>query len=556
MTQAEFRFRRGNPDVLTSIANLSNDEVFTPPAFANQMLDRLQEAWATSNRGANIWEDSSVTFLDPFTKSGVFLREITQRLTQGLEKEIPDLQARVNHILTKQVFGIAITKLTSYLARRSVYCSKLANGEHSIATAFDDESGNIWFERTEHNWVGGRNKIITADDGGREVTITSDGRCRYCGANQKDYGRGLQAETYAYRFIHDDNPGKMCAEILGVEMKFDVVIGNPPYQLSDGGFGISALPIYHHFIRQAKALEPRFLSMVVPARWFAGGKGLDEFREEMLSDSRLRLLEDFPDSNDVFPGTQIKGGVCYFLWERDNPGPVRVRTYDKGEIVSEAVRPLRETEASVFIRYNLGVSVLKKVFAIESDTRTADVVFKFSQDSQFRNLVSPRKPFGFDTTFKGSAKSNSGDLLIHQNGGTGFVSRNSVVAGHGAIDEWKVFIPRAGSGSDSFPHSILSKPFIGEPGTVSSETYIYIGPFADKGETENVISYLKTKFLRFLVLLHKTSQSTTRLQYSFVPNQDFSRSWTDEALYAKYGLTEEEISFIDSMVRPMELENG
>ena len=545
--------RARNPDVLTCIANLSNDEVFTPPDFVNQMLNSLEAAWSKDHSGESIWNNSKVTFIDPFTKSGVFLREITNRLSFGLEAEIPNLQERVDHILTKQVFGIATTNLTALLSRRSVYCSKFADGPHSICKGFDSPSGNIWFERTEHTWIGGNAKELVTDELGNTKEISVGGRCKYCGANQKDYGRGTDAETYAYAFIHNDNANDFVQEKFGDDMKFDVVIGNPPYQLSDGGFGISALPIYHRFIEQAKALEPKYLSMVVPARWFAGGKGLDDFREQMLNDDRLRLLEDFPDSNEVFPGTQIKGGVCYFLWERDSAGSVTVNTHDKGTIVSSATRSLREKGASVFVRYNLGVSVLKKVFQVETGTIDDSLEFQFPEDKQFKNLVSSRRPFGFDTTFKGSSSPKKGDLRIYQNGGQGYVARTEIVSNRQAIDKWKVFIPRAGSGSDAFPHSILSKPFVGEPESVSSETYIFIGPFESKAETENVITYLQTKFLRFLVLLHKTSQSTTKLQYTFVPIQDFSHPWTDQMLYEKYGISEDEIAFIDSMIRPMEL---
>jgi len=150
--QVSFTLRGRNPDVLTCIANLSNDEVFTPPEFANRMLDTLADAWAADHAGANIWADSSVRFLDPFTKSGVFLREITSRLIAGLAEEIPDLQARADHILTRQVFGIGITTLTTLLARRSLYCSKHANGDHSVTRNFKSEAGNIWFERVEHTW--------------------------------------------------------------------------------------------------------------------------------------------------------------------------------------------------------------------------------------------------------------------------------------------------------------------------------------------------------------------------------------------------------------------
>ncbi|MBL8180019.1 MAG: Eco57I restriction-modification methylase domain-containing protein [Blastocatellia bacterium] len=524
--RVSFSLRGRNPDVLTCIANLSNDEVFTPPELANRMLDTLEEAWAADNGGASIWADSSVRFLDPCTKSGVFLREITSRLVKGLTDEIPDLQQRVDHILTKQVFGIAITQLTSLLARRSVYCSKHAIGEHSIAKMFTSDAGNIWFERLEHSWVGDR--------------------CTHCGANQSDYDRGTDLETHAYAFIHNDDIGVRARQIFGGDMQFDVIIGNPPYQLSDSGFGTSAAPIYQFFVEKAKELDPRFLSFVIPARWYSGGKGLDDFRAAMLSDNRLRLIEDYPDSNDVFPGTQIKGGVCYFLWDRDKHGNVTVKTHDKGEVISEATRPLLEIGADVFIRYNEGVSILKKV--METETTTPNDL-SLPPRKQFASLVSSRKPFGFDTTFKGKTTKSAGDVSVYRNGGIGYVARAEVKASADAIDKWKVYIPPLGSGSDAFPHPILGRAFVGEPGSVSSETYLYIGPFANERECKNVVSYIATRLFRFLVLLHKPSQHATRVVYTFVPKQDFSKSWTDEELYAKYGISSDEISFIEKMIR-------
>lgn len=295
-TQAGIALRGRNPDVLTCIANLSNDEVFTPPEFANRMLDALAEAWATNHNGANLWADKTVRFLDPFTKSGVFLREITSRLTKGLADEFPDVQARVDHILTRQVFGIGTTHLTSLLARRSVYCSKHANGEHSIAEGFDSDNGNIWFERTEHTWEGDR--------------------CRYCGGSRKALDRGARLETHAYAFIHTDDIKARMTELFGDDMQFDVIIGNPPYQLASDG-GTRDIPIYQHFVEQAKKLHPRFLVMVIPSRWMAAGLGLGDFRAEMLGDQRIRKLVDYPDSSDVFPGVKLMGGACYFLWDRD-----------------------------------------------------------------------------------------------------------------------------------------------------------------------------------------------------------------------------------------------
>ena len=227
MSQATFALRGRNPDVLTCIANLSNDEVFTPPEFANRMLDTLETAWAEAHGGASIWADPEVTFLDPFTKSGAFLREITSRLTDGLAATIPDLRERVDHILTKQVFGIGITKLTAMLARRSLYCSKRANGKHSIAKSFTTEDGNIWFERTEHTWRNRkRERQVDPTKGGElMVELAGTGRCEFCGANEAEYGRGEELESHAYAFIHTTDIKARIAQLFGADMHFDVIIG-------------------------------------------------------------------------------------------------------------------------------------------------------------------------------------------------------------------------------------------------------------------------------------------------------------------------------------------
>jgi site-specific DNA-methyltransferase (adenine-specific) len=535
--QVSFTLRGRNPDVLTCIANLSNDEVFTPPELAGRMLDALTDAWAADHGGANLWANKSVRFLDPITKSGVFLREITSRLTQGLAQEIPDLKQRVNHILTHQVFGIGITQLTSLLARRSVYCSKHANGAHSIAQGFDDASGNIWFERTEHTWV----------------KTGASRKCSYCGASQAALDRGDALETHAYAFIHTDNIKARVAEFFGADMQFDVVIGNPPYQLNDGGHGTSAAPIYQLFVEQAKALEPRYLSMVIPARWFAGGKGLDEFREAMLADNRLRSLADYLSAADVFPGVGLKGGVCYFLWNRDQPGLCEVSTHFKDWPVSSATRPLLESGADIFVRFNEGLSILKKVMKAENEGRTALVL---PQERRFVTLVSSRKPFALETTFKGRKNRRADDLLVHQNGGTGYVARSEVEVGVDLIDKWKIYIGRAAPGTgnrDSYPHKILSTPFIGEPGSICSETYLCIGPFDTQAQAQSALSYLTCRLTRLLVLLHKPSQDTTRKVYTFVPTQAWTKLWTDEELYARYGISASEIEFIEKVVRPMDL---
>jgi len=495
-----------NPDVLSCLANLSSDEVFTPPQLVNQILDLLP---------GNIWCDKNTKFLDPFCKTGVFLREMAKRLDTGLEKVIPDRQERINHIFSKQLFGISITELTSLLSRRSVYCSKTANGRYSACETFDNPQGNIRFVRIEHTW--------------------ENGRCAFCGASEANYERGEELETHAYEFIHMENPEEI------FKMKFDVIVGNPPYQLSDEGFGTSAKPIYHKFIQQAKKLNPRFLSMIIPARWFSGGKGLDAFRDEMLSDNRIREIHDFPDATDIFPGVQIKGGICYFLWCRDQGGLCKVSSYHKGKYTSVMERPLREENAKTFIRYNEAISIFAKV--------------KSFRELSIKNQISARKPFGLETTYKGKPKPFKGSVKLYQNGGIGYIGLKDIKANVDLVKSIKVLIPPLGSGSDSFPHPILGMPLVVPSNTACTETYLVAGCFKNKREAKNLKSYLCTRFLRFLVLLNKPTQHATSKVYKFVPTQDFSKSWTDEKLYKKYGLTKDEIAFIESMVRPMEVKD-
>lgn len=532
MTVAPFNLRGHNPDVLTCIANLSNDEVFTPPDFANQMLDHLSLAWAESHRGADIWMDPEVKFLDPFTKSGVFLREVVRRLAVGLASEIQDLEERVDHILTHQVYGIGITQLTALLARRSVYCSKYANSRHSIAESLTTKDGKIWFERTEHTWLGGK--------------------CSYCGANQSSYERSDDLETHAYAFIHTDDIQARIAELFGGDMQFDVIIGNPPYQLSDGGHGVSAAPIYQLFVEQSKRLDPRFLSMIVPSRWFSGGKGMDEFRRTMLSDDRIRSIDDYLSASDVFPGVGLKGGVCYFLWDRDNPGLCQVSTHFKDWPTTTSTRPLLEDGAEVFIRFNQGLTIFRRVVAEETGQ---EAPLALPDGKRFDQIVSSRKPFGLETTFKGKETKGPNDVRLYQNGPNGWADRNSLPAGSELIDKWKIFVGYAAPGTgnkDTYPHRIISTPFLGEPGSASSETYLCIGPFDSKAEAESALSYLRCRLTRLLILLNKPSQHVTRKVYGFVPMQDWSKTWTDEDLYAKYNLTDEEIAFVEQVVRPME----
>ncbi|SMO33223.1 restriction endonuclease [Propioniciclava tarda] len=535
MTLAPFTLRGHNPDVLTCIANLSNDEVFTPPEFANQMLDTLAAAWADANDGADIWANPDVTFLDPFTKSGVFLREIVRRLTDGLILAIPDLAERVDHILTRQVFGIGITQLTALLARRSVYCSKFANGPHSIATSFTTEHGNIWFERTEHTWGGGKREFRVDPLTSEEITVYTNRKCLYCGAGEDDYARGGDLETHAYAFIHTDDIKARIAELFGDTMQFDVIIGNPPYQLSDGGYGTSAAPIYQMFVEKALGLDPRFAVFVTPSRWFAGGKGLDEYRKKMLSDHRMHDIVDYPKLYEAFPGVKIRGGVSYFLWDREHDGPCTIQTMWDGQPVGE--RATRYLDAyDVLVRRNEAVPILDKVRALAEPTL----------DSR----VSSRKPFGLPTNFHGKPSPTALKAPVELFGSrrVSWVDRADIPLNDSWVDEWKVLMTAVQGTSAAIETKFLSRPILAGPGTACSETYLVAGRFGIEEEARRYAGYLRTRFVRFLVSLRKSTQHATKDVYSFVPDVPLDQDWTDALLYERYGLTGDEIAFIESQV--------
>jgi site-specific DNA-methyltransferase (adenine-specific) len=490
-----------NPDVLVCLANLSNDEVFTPPNLASNVLDLLPD---------HIWCDSNAKFLDPVSKSGVFLREMAKRLMKGLENEIPDTQNRINHILKYQLYGIAITELTSLLSRRTLYCTKTANSKYSVCDEFDDEMGNIFFSSTSHTW--------------------NNGKCTYCGTSSEAYKQeGL--ESHAYNFIHIDD----IKDIFN--MKFDVIVGNPPYQLSDGGAAASAIPLYHKFVQQAKRLEPKYICMIIPSRWFSGGKGLDEFRDEMLNDDRIRVLNDFHNAGDCFPNVEIKGGVCYFLWDRDNRGMCKVISHDGSGEATEVIRPLLENNTDTFIRYNGAISILNKV--------------KEMSEESLDKIISSRKPFDLTTNFTEFKDIEFEDCIkIYANQKIGYIKREVITKNVEWIDMYKVITPYAIGSGDS--KKDIVKPILAIPGTCCTETYIVFGPFSNENEANNLISYIKTKFFHFMLTLKKNTQHATSKAYTLVPMQNFNESWSDDKLYKKYRLTDNEIAFIEDMIRPMD----
>lgn len=491
-----------NPDVLSCLANLSNDEVFTPPDVANAMLDMLPQ---------ELFKNPDSKFMDPGTKSGVFLREIAKRLLVGLEPQMPDLQERIDHIMHNQLYGIAITELTAMLSRRSVYCSKYPSSEFSVSLFLEDEpQGHIRLNKSiQHRW--------------------SHGKCVFCGASESEYKRDDILETYAYEFIHVIKPEDIW------NMKFDVIIGNPPYQLSDGGNGKSAKPIYQLFVNQAKKLKPRYMSMIIPSRWFSGGKGLDDFRRDMLNDKHIRRLVDFENFKDVFPGVDLAGGACYFLWDRDNAGKCEVTNFDP-QVSSVVERDLDQYET--FIRQNLAVEIVDKVTT--------------KYDRYLSDRVSARKPFGLPTNYM--PKESGVPCWFIQRIGKKFASRIDVDDSRGYLGKWKYIAPKAPiAGQTDFTKPVgfyyEGNTKIVEPGTCCTESFIILGAFDTEDEVQNYKSYILTKTVRFLLLQTVVSQDVTKKNYCFVPDlEKYDRRYTDEYLCELWGITPKEWAYIDSRI--------
>ncbi len=484
-----------NPDVLTCLANLSNDEVFTPPKIANNVLDLLPE---------DIWKNKDATFLDPCTKSGIFLREITKRLIVGLENEIPDLQTRIDHIFKNQVFGIGITELTTLLSRRSLYCSKNPENKFSITNIFKNTSGNIIYNNDKHKW--------------------KNLKCEYCGASKNLFNRKDFLEQHAYNFIHTDDPKEL------FKMKFDVIIGNPPYQLSDGGAQASAMPLYHKFIDTAKKLNPRYISMIIPSRWFSGGRGLDKFRNEMINDTRMKVLCDYINARDCFPGVEIKGGVNYFLLDSNYSGKCEVNTFVNDKKISSMKRYLKEENSDIFIRYNEAISIYRKV----KHKKNIDII------------ASSQRPFGLRTFYKGKKQRFDNAIKVFCNQSIGYANKSEITNNSKWIYKHKVIVPRGIGSGESNKDRI--KPIYSPPGTACSETYIVFGPLESEKMCKNLMKYMNTKFFHFMVTLRKNTMMAPKSVYSFVPFLDLNNDYNDKYLYELFELSENEINYIEETI--------
>lgn len=490
------------PDILDCIANLSSDEVFTPPKMVDKVLDALPE---------EVWSDPSLKWLDPATKTGIFLRQIAYKLMIGLKDKIPDEEERRQHIFQNMIYGIAITELTGMMARRSLYTSKDASGKESIAK-FDSPNGNIDYENRDHSFT--------------------QGKCTFCGLNQNESKLGDRSESqekHAYKFIHLN-----AKEIA--EMKFDVIVGNPPYQLNSGGFGAQATPIYQKFVEQARKLKPRYMAFIIPSRWFAGGMGLNDFRNLMLNDRHIKVLYDYPNASDCFPGVEIKGGVMYFVWDQNYSGDCEVHTISGDDELPSMKRPLNQFE--VFVRLNQAIPILQKV-----QTRNEETLDR---------RVSGINPFSFATNFKDFDQINNPDkIMIYARGTTGYIRRERVQTNKDLIDKFKVLLAEAAEGGGEFPNKILGMPIVARPQSVCTFTYIVAGSFNTNEEAENYARYIKTRFFRFLVSLKKSTQHASNKVYGFVPDLPMDQVWTDEKLYARYDITAEEQKFIESMIKEM-----
>jgi hypothetical protein len=492
------------PDILDCLAQLSSDEVPTPPRLASEMLDLLP---------ATVWRNPKLRWLDPCSKSGAFLREIVSRLIEGLAEWQPDFEKRREHILRQMVFGAAITEITGYITRRTVYCSRDASGDHSVVR-FGDEAGNLPFVAAQHDF--------------------EKGSCTLCGAPE-ELERGAARENYAYAFIHRAYPEKENAA-----MKFDVIVGNPPYQISSNG-NTRTKPIYHRFVQEAIAMNPRYVLMITPSRWFAGGLGLKEFRAEMLKDRRLSHLVDYRVEKDVFPKVNVNGGVSYFLWDSQHAGKCFVSHVPAGGSPSASEARYLD-EFDLLVRQNEGVRILRKVKALGEPT--------------FEQRVSSQKPFNLHTNFKGAA-SKLGlkkALRMHSSRAISWVPRAEVTKSVDLIDRWKVFLVAASDGNETFPAPIwdLAKgPFVGAPGEICNGSYLVVYPSDDEATAEAVVAFLRTRFVRFLVSLRKIAQHNDAGRFSFVPDLPMDREWTDDQLYERYGLSSEEITFIESQIKEM-----
>ncbi|POZ55061.1 hypothetical protein LYSIN_03358 [Lysinibacillus sphaericus] len=481
-------------DIFDYIPPQQTNQIFTPRRVVNLMVDLVAE----NNPG--IFNNYNVKFIDLYTKSGLYITEIVKRLNEGLKEQIPNSEERIKWILENQVYACAPSNIIYNITKNYIFAD------------FKDISSK---------------NIVQCD-------LT-------------DYAKKGEAK-------------EKLLEVFGVEnLKFDVIIGNPPYQEMDGGAQASASPIYHHFVRLAKELNPELVSFIMPTRWYAGGKGLDDFRDEMINDIHLRELHDWLTPEDIFPNTNIRGGVCYFLWDKNydnSQNLTRVITHENNAVIDDVIRPIKIEGTNIFVRDGKSVPILTKVFA---DKNTEIML----------NYISPLRPFGFrgyftnDEKFRPTSSGLADSIICYGKGKVmGYLERDEVTVRPEWIDVWKLYTPRANNIGTELNDDNLNT-FVGAPKTICTESYLVIGAGLDLDEAScnNLSKYLKTRFARYLHSLAKGSQDATSRTFRFVPIQNFSNDsdidWSvtvqevDNQLYKKYGLSDEEISHIESRIKTM-----
>ena len=564
-----------NFDILETITNVGNDEVFTPRRTVDILLDSLPE---------EVWHNPEYKWLNPATKNGIFEREIAIRLDIGLKDIIKDDELRKKHILQDMIFAFGQTKFTSNVARRTLYYCSQANRKcdgvkakdghyingYAIGNGlwFEDAEGNIKTPCTDHEYIDSKNRKMPISC---SIEERKKYHCKYCGiSGASTYNDINQREKYAYEFLHvyHLNIERYLQERFfkgDKNMKFDIIIGNPPYQLSDGGAQASAKPIYNLFVEKAISLNPKYISMIIPSRWMIGGKGLDEFREKMINDKHISQLHDFLNAKDCFPNNIIMGGVCYFLRDKDYEGECYITSYnDNGKIKTK--RYLKEEKLDIFIRNDILLDIYKKVMQHKSKTFDSIVSARKPYGLEAETMLSPKK-FGLPSFSKNAIKDG------YQIFGLGekqkrtwmYLDKNYPLPKKSpCLGKYKIFIAEAygcrAIGEISCT-PVLSVPVLAYPGQLCTETFLEVGPFDDEMSASNAIKYIKTRFFRALVSIQKQTQHTTQKVYRFVPMQDFTSNsdidWSkeifeiDSQLQNKYKLNDEEKEFIRKNIQEM-----
>lgn len=506
--------------MLDAIAQIDNEKVITTSSTVRKIVDLVSP---------EIWRNPNARILDPMTKGGEYLKECALRLWDGLKGTIPDKNERRRMILHECLYGMATEEICAQISRRTVYCAEDATN-HRCIERFERREGNIIFQQCKHTY----DKI---------------GKCTACGCR-----KNKENDQYAYPFLHMDPPFRI---ERNEKMEFDLIIGNPPYQLMDGGHGPSASPLYHKFWQRAVDINPREIVMVIPARWYTGGRGLDDFREAMLRDKHIEELHDFLDSGECFPDNKIAGGVCFIKWKRNHQGDCLITQHHQSREYPEQKRRPLDSGFGIFIRKEMDVNMARKI--VERITETGE--------GTLDQVVSAARPFGLRTYYKGKKKGkyallcrNSISNWNNPNSSTRrYVDLKDITSGKGLIDKWKIAISAASGAGKQYDktgrRSILSVVETLKPEEICTETYLTIGPYKNKKETELMKKYLDTKFVRYLIGVKTHTQHFKQATFSLVPNIGHKKEWTDEMLYNRYDLSEAERKEIEQSIKPRAQQN-